>query len=235
MRWPLQKLRAELQTDSLSDQVYKLLRRQIASGKLRPGGRILEQDLARALRISRTPVREALLRLEAERLVICNSRRSYNVRTLTVADVKNTYEIVGILEAAAVAQAAPRMTPEDLGHLEEFNQRMEHAANKGNLPAFGRWNRRFHDVFLGKVENRALVEVCGMIRGQLYTFPVRRSSLARWLRKSVEEHKKIIRLAAAQDARGLADYFRNVHWSAERNLKFIEDAFERDGHAAMHF
>ena len=73
-------------TESIADRVYGLLRQEIAAGVFRPGERIVEQPLSARLRISRTPIREALLKLEAEGVVVCNSRRSYNVRILTVQD-----------------------------------------------------------------------------------------------------------------------------------------------------
>ena len=80
-----------LRTESIADKVYALLRRDIAAGTFRPGERIMEKALAGRLGISRTPIREALLRLETEGVVVCNSRRSYNVRVLTVEDVREIY------------------------------------------------------------------------------------------------------------------------------------------------
>ena len=229
------KLRGGVAAESLADQVYTLLQRMIARGEFKPGERILEKKLAQALRISRTPVREALLRLEADGLVLCNSRRSYNVRVLTVADVKEIYDTVGMLEGAVVSAVASRITSEDLRLLREYNAEMEHAAASGNLQAFGQWNRKFHGVFLSKFENRTVREICDSVRRRLYAFPVRRSSLAEWLKKSVREHREIIRLAAAKDAQGLGTYFRDVHWSFEKNRRYIEDAFDRNGEAAIHF
>lgn len=223
-----------IQAESLTHQVLALLKRRIASGRLRPGERILEKELCREIGISRTPVREALLKLEANGLVVCNSRRSYNVRALTLRDVKEIYETLGVLESAMVGAAAKKMTREDLGRLRCYNQAMRQAAAAKNLQAFGRWNRKFHEVFLSKAENRTLVEVCDSVRQRLYSFPVGRRSLSRWLMKSVREHDEILRRAAARDPKALASYFRDVHWCYERNFRFIEDAFDHAGEAAAH-
>jgi DNA-binding FadR family transcriptional regulator len=111
---------------------------------------------------------------------------------------------------------------------------MEAAAAKADLLAFGHWNRRFHEVFLLRQDNRTLRDTCNLVRGRLYTFPVQRRSLADWLRKSVTEHRTIIRLATARDRDALGDYFRDVHWSYERNRRFIMDAFDQQGEAAVH-
>ena len=219
---------------SIADQVHDLLRGEIARGAFRPGERILEKALAERLAISRTPIREALLRLETEGVVTCTSRRSYNVRILTVQDVREIYETLGILEGAAAGLVASRVTDHDLRDLRRLNQQMMSAASRADLPAFGDLNRRFHDVFLRKLDNRTLRDTCTHVRRPLYTFPVQRRSLADWLRKSVTEHRTIIRLAAAGEADELAAYFRDVHWSYEHNQRYITDAFDRKGEAAVH-
>jgi DNA-binding GntR family transcriptional regulator len=223
-----------VRAETIADKVYTILRQDVAAGRFRPGARILEKALASRLGISRTPIREALIRLEIEGVVVCTSRRSYNVRTLTVADVGEIYETLGILEGAGARAAASRLTGEDVRNLRQFNKTMEAAAAKADLPAFGEWNRRFHDVFLLRLENRTLRETCNLVRAPLYTFPVQRRSLAEWLRKSVREHRAIIKLATAGDAAALGDYFRDVHWSFDRNRRFIMDAFDREGEAAVH-
>jgi DNA-binding GntR family transcriptional regulator len=223
-----------LRADSIADKVYALLRQEIATGAFRPGMRILEKALAERLGISRTPIREALLRLETEGVVVCTSRRSYNVRILTEQDVREIYATLGILEGAAAALVAGRLTASDLQDLKQFNRMMAKAAETADLQAFGEWNRKFHEVFLLKLDNRVLRETCNLVRGPLYTFPVRRNTLVDWLRKSVAEHRTIIRLAAAGDAEGLAAFFRDVHWSYDRNRRYVMDAFDRDGEAAVH-
>lgn len=223
-----------VRAETIADKVYAALREDIASGLFRPGQRIIEKALAEQLEISRTPIREALIRLEIEGVVVCNSRRSYNVRTLSVADVREIYDTLGILEGAVARAVATRLTDEDIHQLRAFNKTMETAAAKADLRAFGLWNRRFHDVFLFRLDNRTLRDTCTVVRGPLYTFPVQRRSLADWLRKSVAEHRAIIRLAAAGDADALGDFFRDVHWSSERNRRYIMDAFDREGEAAVH-
>lgn len=226
--------RAALRAESIADKVYHLLRQDIASGLFRPGERIHEKVLASRLRISRTPIREALLRLEADGIVVCTSRRSYNVRILTTEDVREIYETLGLLEGAAAVRVAARLTPADLAELRRLNRLMATAAAAARLPVFGELNRRFHDVFLDRLDNATLRDTCTSVRAPLYTFPVRRTSLAAWLRKSVAEHRTIIRLAAEADATGLGAYIRDVHWSFAQNARYITDAFDRQGEAAVH-
>ena len=117
----------EIHDKSLAIQIYELIRRQIGSGELRPGERILEGKFIEELGISRTPIREALLRLERDGLVVCTSRRSYNVRILTAADVKEIYDTLGILESACAGLVVRALTAEDIRLLKEFNQEMARA------------------------------------------------------------------------------------------------------------
>lgn len=224
----------EIRSETIADKVHARLRREIASGTFRPGQRIVEKALSAGLGISRTPIREALLRLETEGVVVCNSRRSYNVRVLTVDDVREIYETLGVLEGAAVTAVTSQLSEADLRELRRLNRLMAQAAARADLHAFGQWNRQFHEVFLLKLPNSVLRATCTMVRGPLYTFPVHRESLADWLGKSVAEHRTIIRLAAAGEAEALGGYFRNVHWSYERNRRYITDAFDHQGEAAVH-
>lgn len=227
--------RSAIQAETIADKVCSLLRQEIASGKFRPGERIVEKELAARLGISRTPIREALLRLETEGVVVCSSRRSYNVRFLPLESVREIYETLGILEGAVAAAVAGRLTEADLRELRQFNRHMAAAAATADLPGFGLWNRRFHEVFLLKLDNETLRNTCNMVRAPLYTFPVQRRTLSAWLRKSVSEHRHIIRLAGAKDGEALGAYFRNVHWGYDHNKGFISDAFDRQGEAAVHF
>src|SRR5207237_5011153 len=105
---------ATIRAESLTDSVYALLEREIVEGRMKPGERIREKELSQRLGISRTPIREALLKLEMAGIIVCNSRRSYNVRILTAADVSEIYEILGILKGAAVTSIAQDITGKDL-------------------------------------------------------------------------------------------------------------------------
>ena len=230
----MQPAPSSVQPESIADKVYRLLRQDIAAGIFRPGDRIIEKALAGRWNISRTPIREALLKLETEGVVVCTSRRSYNVRILTVQDVREIYETLGLLEGAIAAAVAPRLAGPDFDQLEHFNQMMDLAAADADLQRFGEWNRKFHNVFILNLQNRTVRDTCDLVRGLLYTFPVRRATLAAWLHKSVAEHRMIIRLAGEGDAEALGAYFRTVHWGFDHNQRFITDAFDREGEPAVH-
>ena len=219
------KFESSIQAKSLTDQVYALLERNISEGRMKPGERIREKDLSQRLGISRTPIREALLKLEMAGVVVCNSRRSYNVRILTAVDVSEIFEMLGILEGAAVSSFAQEITEEELALLEQYNQKMAETAKAGDFHAFGGWNEKFHDVLLSKSRNRSLREVCDSIRRRIYVFPVRPGSVMSLIGQSVREHVEIIRLARAKDWAALGAYFRDVHWNYHSHLPYVEEVY----------
>jgi len=225
----------DTESKSLAERAYEMLSRFIVQGKLRPGEQILAKDLSNKLGMGRTPVREALLRLQNEGIIICNSRHNYKVRILTPGDIKEIYDTLGILEGAAAGAVPQIITSEDLDRLEEYNTRMRQVAQKGDLSAFGQWNHEFHGIFLERYGNRMLHSLCDSIRRQVFAYPAQGRSLARWLEKSVREHREIIRMVRSNEGKQLEAYFREVHWSFNRNLKYIRDAFHPDGQTPVPF
>jgi len=216
-----------IRAESLTDQVYSLLEREIVEGRMKPGERIREKELSQRLGISRTPIREALLKLEMAGIVVCNSRRSYNVRILTAADVRDIFEILGILEGAAVTLIAEEITKRDTELLEQYNQKMAQTADPVDFHTFGAWNEKFHDVLLSKSRNRSLRDVCDSIRRRIYVFPVQPHRLSHLIHQSIREHLEIIRLAKAKDGGGLGAYFRDVHWNYQAHLPYLEEVFAK--------
>ncbi|MGA8182101.1 MAG: GntR family transcriptional regulator [Terriglobia bacterium] len=223
------------ESKSLAERAYDMLSRSIVQGKLRPGEQVLAKDLSNKLDMGRTPVREALLRLQNEGIIICNSRHNYKVRLLTPGDIKEIYDTLGILEGAAAGAVPQIITSEDLDRLEGYNARMRQVAQKGDLSEFGQWNHKFHGIFLDQYGNRMLHSLCDSIRRQVYAYPVQGGSLAKWLEKSVREHREIIRMVRNNEGKQLEAYFREVHWSFNRNLKYIRDAFHPDGQTPVPF
>lgn len=130
--------------------VYDRIRRGIVEGRHPPGSRLVEQRLAESLSVSRTPVREAVRRLESEGLVVVERNRGAHVRPLSEHDVADLYEVRARLEAYAAELAAERAQPDDVASLtdaaEEFASAVERAV-PGDLDpvrALDAANARFH-------------------------------------------------------------------------------------------
>lgn len=144
---------------------YHQIRRWIVEGRLRPGERLVEQRLAEELELSRTPIREALRMLQSEGLVRFEPNRGARVRSLTIADIDDLYELRGRLEAMAAELAAVRATPDQLDRLtaaEADFAAAAHAASGGDLEAIRavfHQNDVFHLTVLEAAHHERLTQV----------------------------------------------------------------------------
>jgi len=220
---------APLVVRPLREQVYDHLRLMMDRGELRPGGFLDLDALAGSLGVSRTPLREALLRLEADGFVAILPRRGIEVKALTLGEIKQLYEIVGALESAALLAVAPRIGKDDLKRLRLLNREMAAAVEAGDFDGYYARNLAFHDVYLGKSDNarlRGQVDVC---KRRLYDWPRREGFVPEWERNSTCEHAAFVRRLERGDARGAADHLRDVHWSFAVQERFVRRYYFAQG------
>jgi len=116
---------------SLSEQVTEYLYKLLVSGELKAGQRVNEAELARTLRISRNPIREAIRKLEERGLLISSPRRGTFVRSFSESDIQDIFSFRMALEEFAVRQALPHLTDEDIDGLAQIVSNMEVAAKTG--------------------------------------------------------------------------------------------------------
>ncbi len=187
---------------ALSDRAYVAIREAILTLKIRPGQLVAIGDLADQLRISRTPVREALLRLEKEGLVSINPRKGAYATSISVDDVKEIFELRIVLEAYAARVAAPRLTAADHAHLRNILSASEAAFQAGDEIHAADLGRQLHDLLVHTVHNRRLVAYLDNLDGhytRLRRFAV---TLPGRFERSHEQHKALV--AALESGNGEA-------------------------------
>ncbi len=151
----------------LGDQVYKTLREYLGSHVIRPGQPLQEVALAQRLGVSRTPVREALARLQSEGLIAVDGR-SFVVPTLADADVDEIYQLRGILEPAALALVAlGGVDAKALAGLNAVLGEAEAADRVDDADAFIEANARFHQAWQGLIANRRLLHAIALYAGHV--------------------------------------------------------------------
>jgi len=152
----------------LSDRAYERLRARIFDNELPPGYRALEEELARRLRMSRTPVHEALIRLQNEGLVRLEPRRGVSVLAVSVEDMREIYGVVTAVETAAAELLAARR-PDDrmLAPLSQAVADMERSLAGDDLVAWAHADERFHRGLLRLCGNRRLAEIGLRFRDQV--------------------------------------------------------------------
>src|SRR5207244_3766330 len=137
----------------------ELIREAIIEGRLEPGRRLKEEELARELGISRTPVREALLMLQAEDLVVTSPNRGATVRAYDAQDLHDLYELRALLEGHAARRAAERISPEGVEALRASCERYDALSAEEGLPAIVRENLFFHNTILEIADSRRLASM----------------------------------------------------------------------------
>jgi DNA-binding GntR family transcriptional regulator len=130
---------------SLSQNVYQVLKSEILECKLLPNSDLREQLLAQRFVVSKSPVREALLRLEQERLVTVSPRQGYRVAPLSLEDAREMFELRKVLEASCAEAAVANATPETLAGLDAFRT-LTVARGEDRTNAFIKYNRSFHSA-----------------------------------------------------------------------------------------
>ncbi|WP_223281314.1 GntR family transcriptional regulator [Streptomyces antnestii] len=179
----------------MRERVLAELRQEIIDGRLRPGDRLVERELADRLGVSRVPVREAIRALLTDGFVTFETPRRAVVRTLTRTDVTELFELREALEVYATGLAAQRATRADLDGLEELLDRAAVATRAGDAAAITEANTRIHDRILATAGNGLLISVMEPVDGRL-----------RWLTRRNEEwpqllteHRELYEAIASRD------------------------------------
>lgn len=210
-----------LNLSSLKDQVYEYLRHQMRIGELKPGSVIDMNATSEKLGVSKTPLRDALIRLEMEGFVRILPRRGVVVNVLTVRDIKEFYQILGALENISIIKAAPKMNKKVIQKMMRMNEVMINAIAKDNFDSYYEKNVRFHDVYMDLAGNATLKNLAHILKRRLYDFPRRKGYIKEWEEASLEEHKEFLSLLERADFEKAADFIRDVHWSFAVQEKYI--------------
>ncbi|HEU0138421.1 MAG TPA: GntR family transcriptional regulator [Bryobacteraceae bacterium] len=159
-----------LETTNLRSQIASNLREAIYRGDFRPGESIQEAMVASQLRVSRAPVREAILLLEKEGLVTVQANRGAVIRSLTQAELAEIMSMRYRLESWALELARPKVTPEIMAELRELHARMLEAAGRGDVRAFTNTDFAFHKLVWETGDNALLAETLQRIAGPVFAF-----------------------------------------------------------------
>jgi DNA-binding GntR family transcriptional regulator len=206
---------------SLKNLVYDYLRDQMQRGELKPGDPINMDQTAKKLGISKTPLREALIKLETEGFVKIIPWRGVLVSALTLQDFKDCYQIIGALESTAILAAAPRLKKHDITRMQILNEEMKEAIEAGDFDAYYEKNIQFHKTYLHLSKNQILIDAVDTLKKKLYEFTRPKEFLKEWEDVSLAEHQKLIDFLQRGEFQKGADLLKNTIWSFEVQEKYI--------------
>ena len=190
----------------LRDVVFNTLRRAILKGELKPGERLMEITLADKLGVSRTPIREAIRKLELEGLVVMAPRKGAKVASITERDLNDVLEVRKGMEVLAISLACKRITGEELEKLETIEQSFQKLIESGNLTELAEMDVKFHDTIYQATNNQRLVQLLNNLREQMYRYRMEYLKDIAVRRTLAEEHKAICRALRVRDEQQAEEY-----------------------------
>ena len=189
----------------LRDVVFNTLRKAILTGELKPGERLMEIHLANRLGVSRTPIREAIRKLELEGLVIMIPRRGAEVAQITEKSLKDVLEVRRALDALCVELACDRISAEEEVLLEEACDEFQRATETKDTTIIAKADVAFHDIIVQATNNQRLIQLINNLSEQMYRYrfeyikdEIRHDSL-------VNEHRIIYESIVKRDKKKAAE------------------------------
>jgi DNA-binding GntR family transcriptional regulator len=178
---------------SLSEGAYSKIRRSLIDGTFPPGARLSEPELALRFRTSRSPIREALVRLEHEGFVERASNGRVSVKALDIADLEQLYVLRATVEGLAARLAAYRLRPIDLEVMSRIIDKMERCVKKAGAAGAIAAGQEFHDVITRECGNQPLVEILSGLHARISRFRAVVASFRDYDEERVAEHRRILK------------------------------------------
>lgn len=200
----------------LRDVVFKTLREAIIQGDLKPGERLMEIQLAQKLGVSRTPVREAIRKLELEGLVIMTARRGAEVAPITEKDLRDVLEVRKALEGLAAELVCDKIEDQDLQELKNILEAFKESVEKDNLTDIARLDVEFHELIYRATGNKRLVQMLNNLREHIYRYRLEYIRDVKQRNILVEEHMEIVNAITRHD-KTAAKRIMKVHIERQEN------------------
>lgn len=183
----------------LRDIVFNTLRQAILRGELQPGERLLEIHLANQLGVSRTPIREAIRKLELDGLVVMIPRKGAVVAEITEKSLRDVLEVRRALEALAVRLACEKIRDEEIEELKVAAKEFENALKDGDVTIYAEADVKFHDIIYRTTDNQRLIQLLYNLREQMYRYRVEYLKRDDSHETLLEEHQYIVNMLEKRD------------------------------------
>ena len=212
----------------LRDVVFNTLRQAILKGELEPGERLMEIQLAERLGVSRTPIREAIRKLELEGLVLMIPRKGAEVAKISARSLRGVLEVRRALEELAIELACQRMSEEDVGNLQKAQEDFKKAIAEGDAMKIAETDEHYHDVIYEGTQNAKLIQMLNNLREQMYRYRLEYIKDEDKRKILVLEHEKILKTVrerkVAEAKEAVREHIDNQEITVARNITEKENA-----------
>jgi DNA-binding GntR family transcriptional regulator len=185
----------------LREQVYRKLKESILNVMLEPNQRLIEERLAAEMGTSRTPVREAIQKLEKEGLIHKLPRGGFAVNVIADEDIEEVFGVRSVLEGYAGYLATLRATEEDLRAMESIVKRQEICLDNGETDEIIRLNTDFHDILYACANSKKLIAIINDLRDFIFRYRILILRYEGMATIAIQDHKDMIALMKAKNAR----------------------------------
>ncbi|MBC8442516.1 MAG: GntR family transcriptional regulator [Deltaproteobacteria bacterium] len=207
---------------SMREKVFNTLLTWIMEGELRPGEKILDKELAENMGVSRTPVREALRRLEDKGLVESSANRWTRVAQVSVKEPEMIYPIIWNLEELAIVQAMEHFMEADFKKMKDANTALGKALEEENPVKAYRADARFHDVYIQRSQNPHLINILQDLKIKSRRVEVTYFEGYAIARQSMDEHSRILDALRTKDLDLVRSLIRSNWQNSLKRLKNIK-------------
>ena len=207
---------------TLKDHVYSYLTKKIMNGELEPNEKINENDIVKALNISRTPVREALIQLASEGLLHNVPRKGFVLSHVDENTAKELYAVIGLMEGYAAKLVVNLITEKELKDMDFYVSSMNLAIDSNNDEMYYQIQTQFHDVYLNLCDNKILLDTLAQMKKKFVRKVYKTegiNDMQTMLRITNKEHQEIVELFRAKKADELEMEVRH-HWNVD--LAYLE-------------
>ena len=178
--------------NTISQQVYSIIKKEILSGTYKPGDRLQEMELAQKLEVSRSPIREALSQLNADGLVVDIPNKGSFVREFTEEEIREIFEVREMLESYAIRHLNKQWSQAEKETFKTYREDFERLYDEGNLDEYIVVDSKFHRFLVSCTENSILLDLYQKVRNMNMLFRIMSLSTKERFDESLKEHVSII-------------------------------------------
>ena len=204
---------------------YEYIKDRILEGTYHPSQKLIENDLALEIGVSRNTVMKALLKLEQENLVVLEKNKGATIKSFSLQEIVNYLKIREVLEGLIGYSAASNITEEDIGRLEQIVGDMKEFVKENNFDAYSGQNLKFHEVIYNASDNEQAVDMVKIIKQQLKRLQIKTLLVPGRNDRSLQEHTNILEALRERDPdkveRYLKEHVANVRSTIENNYSFL--------------
>lgn len=210
----------------LRELVLEAIREAIKNGALKPRERLMEIQLAEELGVSRTPIREALRKLELEGFIVMVPRKGAYVADISFKDIADVFEIRTALEGLAASLAAERITDEELEEMERLLVEKAEAITRQDFNLLVAVDTKFHETIYTASRNQRLSTIINNLREQIQRYRATSLSFPGRMQQSLQEHRSIVEAIQSRDSQVARQVVQEHIENAEH---YMIEAIKKDG------